>query len=90
MKTLPHVHLNGTGPQTLFDGYLKAYEACRDALEVIQAIEFNARDYYPLSYSTWPEACAEMREYVKNIAAARDAFLAVACHVQEVSGDKLK
>ena len=90
MKTLPCVHMNGTSAQMLFDGYRRAYEACRDALHAIEESEFNARDYYPVHPNAWAEARAEMGMHVTHIAAARDAFLAVAAHVQEVAGDRLK
>ncbi len=83
MKTLPMVHLNGTGPRMLFEGYLKAYEACRDALEAIEEIEFNGRDYYPIHPDAWGKARAEFLQHAAAIRAAKDAFLVVACHVQQ-------
>ena len=82
MKTLPMIHTNGTSAKMLFEGYLKAYEACRETLEAIEGIEFNARDYYPIHPNAWSEARAEMARHALHIGAAKDAFLAVACHVQ--------
>lgn len=82
--------MNGTSAQMLFDGYVKAYQACRDALHALEEIEFNARDYYPIHPYAWYEARDEMGMHVTHIAAARDAFLAVAAHVQTVAGNRLK
>jgi hypothetical protein len=45
--TLPLIHLNGTSRNNLIDGYDKAAYALSDFENAFDAIEFNARDYYP-------------------------------------------
>jgi hypothetical protein len=59
MITLPVIHLNGTSPKDLLEGYRNACAAVRDAMDAIAKIEFNARDYYPVEGS-WEKARAEM------------------------------
>lgn len=50
---LPMVHTNGTGAETLLDGYRAASAAVRAARETIRQIEFNARDYYVIDDNAW-------------------------------------
>lgn len=57
--TLPVVHLNGTGRQRLLDDYYNAYKALKAAYETVATIEFNARDYYPISDSAYRQARTE-------------------------------
>lgn len=82
MNTLPTIHTNGTGPQMLLEGYLNARTACQAALDAIQQIEFNARDYYPQGPQAWQDARNEMARHQRAIHDAAQAFLAVAIHVQ--------
>lgn len=46
MSTLPTIHSNGTGVQTLRAGYDAAADALHVFVEAWGQIEFNARDYY--------------------------------------------
>lgn len=87
MKTLPTIHTNGTSAAELFRGYRAAMKACQSATEAIRGIEFNARDYYPQGPEAWTSALSEMERHAANIKAAKDAFLAVAMHVQEFIKD---
>lgn len=82
---LPILHLNGTSPQCLFDGYLAAYHATSDAIDTAQKIEFNARDYYcHPEPGAWQAAREEFSKQLKAMAEARDYFLKHAEHVQSV------
>lgn len=88
MNTLPTIHMNGTGPQMLFDDYLAAHHALDSALDVCFKIEFNARDYYPQGDNpqgdnAWANARDEMASHLRAIRTASDAFRAVAEHVQK-------
>ena len=57
MKTpLPTVHTNGTSRTDLIKGYEDAYYAIDKAMSALQAIEFNARDYYTQGTDAWPRA----------------------------------
>jgi hypothetical protein len=57
----PTIHLNGTSPEMLRDGYTAARQAVGDAIRAMEKIEFNARDYYPQGPDAWRQADGEMR-----------------------------
>jgi hypothetical protein len=57
--TLPTIHLNGTGRQTLLDHYNDAYRALVTAHAAFTEIEFNARDYYPQGPDAYHRARTE-------------------------------
>lgn len=56
--TLPTIHSNGTSLDTLIDGYDAIDLALYDLFKKWQAVEFNARDYYPQG----PDAYTKARE----------------------------
>ena len=45
--TFPTIHLNGSGAESLRDGYIAAGEALNDALRKLKETDPNGRDYYP-------------------------------------------
>ncbi len=73
----PTVHLNGTGKNSLAEDYDNAREAVRKAMEQIQQIEFNARDYYVQGDGAWEQACAEMKERLLSLQRVSDELLAI-------------
>lgn len=60
---MPLIHLNGTGIETLQEGYAEAADRLRDFIKRWGRIEFNARDYYPNGPDAWPKAI-EAREAI--------------------------
>lgn len=46
--TYPLVHMNGSGKDSLLDGYRNAWEALSKAMDALQATSPHMRDYYPL------------------------------------------
>lgn len=66
--TLPTIHLNGTGRDTLRRDYMKAYEALHAFCDAFRAIEFNARDYYVQSNTAFSEARADREREHRRIA----------------------
>jgi hypothetical protein len=80
--TLPFIHSNGTGAETLLEGYRNAMEKIQDAQAALGAIEFNARDYYPVAGS-WDSASAEMRARRESLAKIYDELLAIAIHCSD-------
>ena len=42
----PSIHLNGSAPETLLEGYTEALRAVRDAIEKLAATAPHGRDYY--------------------------------------------
>ena len=57
--TLPTIHSNGTSLDTLIDGYDAIDLALYDLLAKWQAVEFNARDYYPQGPDAYMQAAGE-------------------------------
>ena len=49
--TMPCIHMNGTSPDDLLNDNIEARRAIEDALDRIQKMEFNGRDYYPVAGS---------------------------------------
>jgi hypothetical protein len=45
--TLPTIHLNGTGAQSLADEYRAARKAADAAVDALVAATCNGRDFYP-------------------------------------------
>jgi hypothetical protein len=43
----PTIHLNGTHPKDLYEGYAEAVDALRVAEKKVQEAAPNGRDYYP-------------------------------------------
>lgn len=56
---IPTVHLNGTSREALLTANYTALEACRTALEALQACAPNARDFYPQGENAYREASTE-------------------------------
>lgn len=69
--TLPTIHSNGTGLQTLRDDYDKAADSLQTFIDAWGRIEFNARDYYVQGPDAYPSARDE-----------RDAINAKLCDVR--------
>jgi len=58
---VPTIHLNGTSKEQLLIDYEKAHRAVNTAMDTLNQIEFNARDYYVQGSFAWAEAVEEMR-----------------------------
>lgn len=57
--TLPTIHLNGTGADSLCDEYRAVRKAITAAADALQAATCNARDFYPQEPGNWEKARAE-------------------------------
>lgn len=79
----PTVHLNGTGKGMLMTGYSKARHGVMEAMEQIQQIEFNARDYYPQGDWAWDQACSEMKARLLSLQQVSDELLAIMEHIDK-------
>jgi hypothetical protein len=60
--TLPTIHLNGTGADSLKQEYRAARRAISAAVDVLAAATCNARDFYPQEPGAWERARAERAE----------------------------
>lgn len=88
--TLPLVWLGGTSPGRLIDQYSDAATAVGRALEAINAIEFDMRDYYglPNGRDEWTRACREMDERRNALRAVQSDFTRLALHVMEKDAER--
>ena len=60
--TLPTIHLNGTGAQSLANEYHAFYLALDKAAEALQNATCNARDFYPQEPGAWDRARKERED----------------------------
>lgn len=83
--TFPTLHLNGTGAQTLIDGYADAATKVREALDALNAIEFHRRDYYVQDDdgAAWHKARAEHDNRLLQLASVLDELQVIALNVSD-------
>ena len=80
--TLPTIHRNGTGAQSLADEYLAVVRALRLAGEALDNATCNARDFYPQGDEAWSVARKERDEAFRKLREVKqyaDAWLEHAC-----------
>ena len=65
--TTPTVHLNGTGFDSLWQGYDEADDKLIELRDTFGQIEFNARDYYPQGPDAWNKAVDERQAINQKI-----------------------
>ena len=68
----PTIHTNGTNKFRLLGGYSEARLAIFDAMKKVEAIEFNARDYYPQGSDAWIKAVAEYNDRFESLSKIAD------------------
>ena len=81
--TAPTVHSNGTGYKDLWNGYEAAYNAVRDAQEVLRQVEFNARDYYVQDADAFTKARDHRIEQQQALAQVEEYLLQHLLSLQE-------
>jgi hypothetical protein len=77
----PTIHLNGTSPERLFEGYINAYRAVDAAIEALANIEFHSRDYYPQDDKAFELARAQRVEQFTKLREVRAELGEVAEYV---------
>jgi len=60
--TLPTIHLNGTGADTIEREYRAVRHAIAAAVDALQVATCNQRDFYPQEPGAWQQARAERTE----------------------------
>ena len=60
--TLPTIHLNGTGADSLQQEYRAVRKAISAAVDALAAATCNQRDFYPQEPGAWERARAERAE----------------------------
>ena len=64
--TMPCIHMNGSGKDSLRKQYNELFEAVSEAqIKLLFDTDFHQRDYYPLGDEAWDKAYQE-REEVKK------------------------
>ena len=86
--TLPTIHINGTSPEMLVEGYLEARRAVEAAKDAINKIEFNARDYYTQGGRAWDEAVKEHRARLNALQQVSEELLELAAHCQDAADER--
>jgi hypothetical protein len=66
--TLPTIHINGTGAQSLANEYHAFWRALNKAAESLQNATCNARDFYPQEPGAYERACKERQMAFRNLA----------------------
>jgi hypothetical protein len=79
----PTIHLNGTSPERLFEGYHNAYRAVDAAIEALANVEFHSRDYYPQDGKMFELARAQRVEQFDKLRGIRDELREVAAYVSK-------
>lgn len=79
----PRIHLNGSAPSALADQYIEAHNAVADAIRALEAIDCNARDYYPISPSAFETARQEHGARIKALATVKADMEAIAMNIQD-------
>ena len=67
MTTLPTIHINGTGAETLRAEYEAIYDAVRRAEYKLSMATCNARDFYPQGSEAYRAANLERNEMLARL-----------------------
>lgn len=70
----PTIHLNGSDPARLAEGYKEAFVALSDAIDKMCQVRPNDRDYYPQGPDAGPKARAEFNALIRLVEEARDGI----------------
>lgn len=79
----PLVHLNGSSPERLAEGYDHAARALSAAIEALEDAAPNARDYYPKGESAFAEARREHSARVASLRAVRSEIWKIHMDITE-------
>ena len=87
MTTIPTIHLNGTGYDTLYKEYTAAYEATRKAIDALYDTTCNGRDYYPQGQSVYYRARDERQAAIDKLSEVKDYLAAVLVGIMDQAPD---
>ena len=80
MTTLPTIHLNGTGADSLEREYRAVRKAVAATADALAAATCNARDFYPQGSEAWHRAQAERAEAFRLLTQVSDYAVAWELH----------
>ena len=67
MTTIPTIHLNGTGKDTLTTEYYAAYKAIKESINTLLDATLNGRDYYPQGSDAFYKAREERQDALSKL-----------------------
>ena len=67
MTTIPTIHLNGTGKETLTTEYYAAYKAIKESINTLLDAPLNGRDYYPQGSDAFYKAREERQDALSKL-----------------------
>lgn len=77
----PTLHLNGTSAKDLLEGFERAHEALREAMEMVAQTAPNGRDFYVQPQGAFQAAVAEHESRMERLRDVRLELEALAEHV---------
>lgn len=83
MTTLPTIHLNGTGAESLMQEYRAVRKAITAAADALAHATCNARDFYPQEPGAWERARAERDEAFRLLQQVSDYAEAWELHAMD-------
>ena len=83
MYTLPTIHLNGTGADTLANEYTNALCAASMLRQSIAEATCHARDFYPQGNHAWIDARNERAEILTKLLEIEEYLIAWATHASD-------
>lgn len=75
--TVPTVHLNGTGGETLFQGFFDAWTAIHHAADKLSHAAPHGRDYYTQGDSAYDAARGEHEQRLKRLQDIKNELKAI-------------
>lgn len=79
--TVPTIHLNGSGAESLREGYIDAYQAVEAAIQAVMAAAPHGRDYYVQPGDAYEAARAEHVSRLARLLTVKDELEALALAV---------
>jgi hypothetical protein len=83
MTTLPTIHLNGTGADSLLEEYAAAADAANLAIGTLAQATCNARDFYPQGDAAWSAARAEREAALTKLREVHSYLMDWAVHAAD-------
>lgn len=83
MHTLPTIHLNGTGADSLHQEYTRAWQALVNARAALVEATCNARDFYPQGDHAFTDARFERSEALAKLEDVIDYVESWLAHIND-------
>jgi hypothetical protein len=81
--THPTIHLNGSGRDSLVEGWEAAWSAAEAAFEALKRTAPNGRDFYPQGPEALAKAIDEHRDRLRKIQAVQDELQELIQHAMD-------